>query len=79
MSNYEEYRDAAKDRLGNVVNNMYTGETAALIRQAQAQQGIGLAILALAEALRPEPTRVTLTVNTDEVKAAVVDALEGQR
>lgn len=44
-----------------------------------ALRGIGFAILALAEALRPEPTRVTLTVNTDEVKAAVVDALEGQR
>lgn len=47
--------------------------------QAQATRGVGLAILALAEALRPAPAEVNVVVNTEDVKTAVVEALEGQR
>lgn len=73
MSTYEEARDRAHQYLATAL----TGSQG--LEQARASRGVGFAILALAEALRPEPTRVSLTVNTDEVKAAVVDALEGQR
>lgn len=78
MSTYEEALTTAKAYLTSQgYSGSNRGDSGA--DQARASRGIGFAILALAEALRPEPTRVTLTVNTDEVKAAVVDALEGQR
>lgn len=74
MNDYENLKTKAKSWLDNPFPG--GGRDASELAQARSQQGIGYAILALAEALRPEPLRVDLAINTDEVKAAIREAVE---
>lgn len=75
---YTDYREMAKAHLGSYTGQ-YRGKEEAAYEQARATRGVGLAILALAEALRPEPMTVDLTINTEDVKTAVREGFQERR